>query len=417
MRQPATRRTFLKAAATTPLMSLGPCVGALAAKVQVGLDLVAGGALGDWRKKKLGLLGHSASLSSANGDAHAIDVLRKAGLDVIRLFGPEHGLRGEAAAGEKVADGIDAPSGLPVVSLYGAKQKPAVSDLKGLDTLIVDLQDAGVRFYTFASTMMLCLEACGEAGVEMVVLDRPNPLGGLRVEGPLSDARTEVPSSLVNMTPGPLVHGLTLGELATIVNEKRTEPIKLRVIQMEGWTRAMTWSDTGFVWPKPSPNLRTAEAALAYPGTCLIEGTIATEGRGTDAPFLVVGAPWVDPAKVIRDVRVPGFALAEETFTPTSSPAAPKPKFLNQICRGVRIRVTDASHVEPYRLGVALLASLKKHADFGWRGDGTGFDRLVGTKSLRAAIDRADSVDSILASTKPGVDDFLKARAQYLLYK
>lgn len=412
---PVSRRAFLAGASAVTLASRGAFVQARA-KTVVGLDRVATGALDPWKKKKLGLLGHGASISPANGDAHAIDVMRKAGLDLVRLFGPEHGLRGQAAAGEKVADGVDAPSGLPVVSLYGSRQKPDKKDLEGLDALVIDLQDAGVRFYTFASTMLLCLEACADNKVEVIVLDRPNPIGGLRLEGPHSDPPLELARSLVNMTPGPLVHGLTLGELARHANDGRTEPAKLTVIEMQGWSRATAWPATGLVWPTPSPNLRTAEAALAYPGTCLLEGTLATEGRGTDAPFLVVGAPWVDADRLVREVKVPGFALAVETFTPAGSPAAPRPKFMNEVCRGVRVRATDWAAAEPFRLGVALIAALRRQPDFGWRSDGTGFDRLVGTKSLRAAIDRGDSVESILAATKPGIDAFRKKRAANLLY-
>lgn len=409
------RRAFLAASAAAAVVRPSASVSARA-KTVVGLDRVATGALDAWKGKKLGLLGHGASVSPANGGAHAIDVMRKAGLDLVRLFGPEHGLRGQAAAGEKVADGVDGPSGLPVVSLYGSRQKPEKKDLEGLDALVVDLQDAGVRFYTFASTMLLCLEACAENKVEMIVLDRPNPLGGARLEGPVSDPPLELARSLVNMTPGPLVHGLTLGELAQVANDGRTEPLKLTVVTMEGWTRATQWPGTGLPWPTPSPNLRSAEAALAYPGTCLLEGTIATEGRGTDAPFLVVGAPWVDADRLARDVRVPGFALAAETFTPTASPAAPRPKFMNEVCRGVRIRATDWAAAEPFRLGVALLSTLRKHSDFAWRGDGSGFDRLVGTKTLRAAIDRGDSVEGIVDATKREIALFREKRAKNLLY-
>ncbi len=312
---------------------------------------------------------------------------------------------------------MDAKTGLPVISLYGRKSKPSPEDLLGLDVFVVDLQDAGVRFYTFAATMMHCLDACAEAGVPMVVLDRPNPIGGRRVEGPLSAPESEVPRSLVNMTPGPLVHGLTMAEIARVVNAARGKKADLSAVALAGWSREMTWADTGLPWVNPSPNLRSAEACLAYPGTCLIEGTTATEGRGTDAPFLKIGAPWLKPAELAKAVRVPGFVLEPITFTPRSSAATPSPKHLDTLCQGLQIRVVDAHKVEAYRLGVTLLIEMKKlHSEFAWLKDGTGFDRLVGTGALRAAIDRGDAADAILATDAPAIEAFRKSRAASLLY-
>ncbi len=179
----------------------------------------------------------------------------------------------------------------------------------------------------------------------------------------------------------------------------------------------MTWADTGLPWVNPSPNLRSPEACLAYPGTCLLEGTTATEGRGTAAPFLKVGAPWLKAAELARAVRVPGFACEPIIFTPRSSSAAPTPKHLDAPCQGLEIRVTDAHAVEPFRLGVTLLVEMKKrHPEFAWLRYGSGFDRLAGTKSLRAAIDRGDSVDAILAADAPAIEQFRKSREASLLY-
>ncbi len=216
--------------------------------VRVGLERLAGETRA-LAGKRLGLIVHAASVT-ADG-RHAVEVLRGRGLDVVRLFAPEHGLRGEAAAGEGIESGRDPVSGLPVVSLYGERRKPAPADLAGLDTLVFDLQDAGVRFYTYASTLILALEAAAEAGLDFVVLDRPNPLGGERVEGPVSAPRDVVPSSFLNLAPGPLVHGLTLGEMATYINARLDRPARLTVVRMEGWTREMTWADTGRPWVPP----------------------------------------------------------------------------------------------------------------------------------------------------------------------
>ena len=220
---PAVRRRAFLAATALPLAARRSL--AASPLVLVGLERVAADPRARLRGRRVGLLAHAASVT-ADG-RHAIDVLRGAGVDVVRLFGPEHGLRGRAAAGEEVAGGFDAASGLPVVSLYGARTKPTAEDLRGLDVLVVDLQDAGVRFYTYASTMLLCLEAAAEAGLEVVVLDRPNPLGGDRVEGPERDPA--MPFSLVSVAPGPLVHGLTLGEMALVANSRREKPGRVSV--------------------------------------------------------------------------------------------------------------------------------------------------------------------------------------------
>jgi len=403
------RRAFLGAAAA-PLA--GARLLASPARVSAGLEQVVAAKGEPLRGRRVGLLGHAGSVT-ADGQ-HAIDALRDAGVRVVRLFGPEHGLRGEAAAGEKVASGIDAPSGLPVVSLYGERNKPTAEDLRDLDALVIDLQDAGVRFYTYASTMLLCLEAAADAGIEVVVLDRPNPLGGERVEGPVRDP--SMPFSMVSAAPGPLVHGLTLGEMARLANARRARPGSVKVVAMSGWSRDLTWRDTGRPWVNPSPNLRSAEAALAYPGTCLLEATNATEGRGTEAPFLLVGAPWLKPEAVVREAQTAGFALEPAEFTPKASPAAPKPKLVDVACRGVRVRVTDPAAAQPFALGLRLLAALRHHPEFAWVREGAWLDTLSGTRSLRAAFERGDSVDAILAATAPGVEGWRRERQPYLLY-
>jgi uncharacterized protein YbbC (DUF1343 family) len=405
------RRSFLAASALLP----GIARAAQLPKVRTGLDRVVDLKGEPLLGKRVGLLVHAASLTATG--KHAIDALGGSGVKLTRLFGAEHGFRGLAAAGEKVDDGVDARSGLPVISLYGKKAKPLPEDLEGLDVFVVDMQDAGVRFYTFASTVMHCLDACAAAGVPMVVLDRPNPIGGRRIEGPVSDPENVVPRSLVNMTPGPLVHGLTMAEIARVVNAGREKKATLSAVELQGWSRDMSWKDTGLSWVNPSPNLRSADACVAYPGTCLVEGTTATEGRGTDAPFLKVGAPWLKAAEMARAIRVPGFACEPTTFTPRASTAAPTPKHLDELCQGLDIRVTDARAAQSYRLGVTLLIEMKKrHPEFAWLRDGAGIDRLVGTRSLRAAIDRGDSVDAILAADAPAIEEFRKTRSASLLY-
>ncbi len=343
--------------------------------------------------KRLGLVVHGAS-QTWDG-RHAIDVFRDAGLDVVRLFSPEHGLRGQAAAGEAVARGLDTASGLPVVSLYGAEHQPQPADLADLEALVFDLQGAGVRFYTYVSTLILCLEAAAENDLEFIVLDRPNPLSGVRIEGPVAAPREQVAASFVNLAPGPLVHGLTLGEMARQVNGTRQQPARLTVVKMAGWQRAMTWADTGRPWLPPSPNLRSAEAAMAYPGSALFEATNASEGRGTEAPFLLLGAPWFDPGP--RVLVRHGFELRPARFVPQPSPAAPKPKLLNQQCAGWRLSVVDAKAAHPYALGLELVAQLAAEPEFEWRRQGAALTWLLGTPRVYQQLADGRPISEILA--------------------
>jgi uncharacterized protein YbbC (DUF1343 family) len=380
--------------------------------VRVGLEVLDAEKGGALKGKKVGLVVHAASVTT---EGHtAAEVLKRSGVQVVRIFSPEHGLQGRAAAGQKVEGGKDPRTGLPLVSLYGDKTKPTPEDLKDLDALVYDLQDGGVRFYTYVSTLLLCLEAAADAGIELVVLDRPNPLGGERVEGPVSDPRDAVPGSLVNMAPGPLVHGLTAGEMARYANAHREKEARLTIIPMKGWKRTMVWADTGRTWVAPSPNLRSPDAAIAYPGTALVEATSASEGRGTEAPFLLLGAPWADSA-TLAALSVPGFALEAAKFTPHAAESAPDPKYKDEECSGVRVKITDARAAKPYTLGVALLATLRKSEKFAWRSEGA-LDRLVGTKKLREALEKGDTVDAIVEADTAAIETFRKERRESLLY-
>ena len=385
-----------------------------AGMVKAGVDQIELDNGGILRGRKVGLIAHAASVT-ADG-RRSVDALRAKDVNVVRIFSPEHGFASTAAAGEKIAVAKDDATKLPVVSLYGDKTRPSAEDLAGLDALVFDLQDAGVRFYTYLSTMMLAMDAAAAAGIDFVVLDRPNPLGGERVEGPFSDARDAVPESLMNMAPGPLVHGLTAGEMARLVNAARAKPAKLTVVPLRGWKRTMTWSDTGRPFVPPSPNLRTPEAAIAYPGTALVEGTNVSEGRGTDAPFLLVGAPWLKPELLLPVVKVSGFTVEPTTFTPAPSPAAPSPKHAGKASPGLRIKVTNAAEAKPYTLGVTLLHALRTQPGFEWLRDGEAIDRLVGTKKLRAALERGDTVDAIVAADADAIAAYRKERLKALLY-
>lgn len=382
--------------------------------VEVGLERLEVEGARPLKGRRVGLLCHGASVT-ADG-RHAFDVLRGLGVEVVRLFSPEHGLRGQAAAGERIVSGVDPDTGVPVVSLYGEKTRPAPEDLQDVDTLVVDLQDAGVRFYTYSSTMLLALEAAAEAGIEVVVLDRPNPLGGALVEGPASDPRDVLPASLVNMAPGPLVHGLTLGEMARYANEQRAKKAKLKVVEMRRWARSMQWTDTGRTWIPPSPNLRSPEAALAYPGTALLESVNVSEGRGTDAPFLLLGAPWLRVNLVLARVSVPGFELSPARFTPRGGPFAPEPKYRDLECAGLRVAVTRPGAVEPFTLGVALLHALRWQPEFQWLRGGAALDNLLGTRSVRQRLQRGDGVESIIRADDAAAAAWVKDRKEALLY-
>ena len=380
--------------------------------VRVGLDRVAAGEDHGLQGKRIGLIVHAASVTFDG--RHAIDAMRDANLDVVRIFTPEHGLRSRAAAGEKVDSGIDPESGLPVVSLYGDHRKPTAEDLEGLDALVFDLQGGGVRFYTYVSTMMLALEAAAEAGLEFVVLDRPNPLGGDRIEGPVSAPRDVVPESFVNMAPGPMVHGLTLGEMARFVNQGLETPARLTVVTMEGWERWMTWAATGRAWIPPSPNIRSPDAAIAYPGVCLLEASTVSAGRGTESPFLYFGAPWIRPSEI--QVSVPGFELEPASFTPITSPAAPDAKFLDQECHGMHVRVIDPAAAQPYRLGVELLIALQGREEFKWGQDGASLTRLVGTPRLLDDLRKGMTAEQIVEADAAAHEAWRRDRASSLLY-
>lgn len=386
-------------------------------RVLVGLERLLAEQGARLRGRRIGLVVHAASQTSAG--QHAIDGLRALGLDLVRLFSPEHGLRGQAAAGARVASGIDDVSGLPLVSLYGARTQPRPEELRDLDVLVLDLQDAGVRFYTYASTLLLCMEAAAAVGLDVLVLDRPNPLGGVRVEGPISASREQVPASLVNRTPGPLVHGLTLGELARLANAALPRPARLDVMTLSGWTRAQTWLDCGRPWVPPSPNLRSPEAALAYPGTCLLEATNVSEGRGSAQPFLLFGAPWLTDAaraRVERALQHQGARLTRTTFVPRASRAAPQPKHVDAPCQGWRLTLHAARAFSPWRFGVALLHALQAEPGFAWRDDGAALTRLVGTPALFTALRRGERPDAIVAADSAALADWERVRAPFLLY-
>ncbi|MDB4893832.1 MAG: hypothetical protein JWN15_94 [Firmicutes bacterium] len=336
---------------------------------------------------------------------------------VTALFAPEHGLRGDIGAGEKVAGDVDAATGLPVYSLYGETRKPTPAMLKDVDVLLFDMQDAGVRFYTYTWTMAHCMQAAAEQGKRMVVLDRPNPINGLAVEGGLLKPGHE---SFVGLYPTATRHGLTHGEIARWLNDACGIGCDLSVVAMEGWRRSMWWEETGLPFVPMSPNSNSMGMLTLYPGTCFFEGTNLSEGRGTTTPFQVFGAPWMDERAVIASLQqrgLPGVLFRPTYFTPLSS------KHQGQLCRGVQIHVTDREALRPVALGAHLVDVCRQlHPEqFQWVAFGVNLlrpiDRLTGSEQLAALIDAEQPIGPLLAEWAAEAAAFRAAAAAYHLYE
>ncbi|HSG07798.1 MAG TPA: DUF1343 domain-containing protein [Longimicrobiales bacterium] len=372
--------------------------------VRTGLDrLVAGDAGAHLRTAAAGLIMHPASVTA--GLVPSVDALVGAGFQLRALFGPQHGARGEKQDNMIESEHYADPrTGLPVHSLYSDVRKPTSDMLAGLEVLLFDLQDVGVRVYTFVWTMALAMEACAEAGVRFVVLDRPNPIGGVVLEGDVLRAGFE---SFVGLHPVPLRHGCTAGELARWLNEARGIGCDLEVIPMDGWRREMFWEDTGLPYVLPSPNLPTSDSCVVYPGMVLVEGTNVSEGRGTTKPFELVGAPYLDPYALVEAVPpgdVAGAVLRPCYFEPTFQ------KHVGQVCGGVQIHVVDRRAFRSVRAAVSLFRAMRDQSpdDFAWRPPPYEYeerlmpiDILWGHAGLREGIDGGASVDGILE----GVDE------------
>ena len=371
--------------------------------------------------RRLGLVAHPASVDRRL--EHTLDLLAAAGADVRALFGPEHGFAGEAQDMVPVGGAARGPRGLPLASLYGATEatlSPAPEQLADLDALLIDLADVGARYYTFAWTAVLCVRACHRAGIDAVVLDRPNPLGGAAIEGaPQRDGFL----SFVGLHPIPNRHGMTLGEIARFAAQREGTADALTVIGLDGWRRGMWLEDTGAPWVMPSPNMPTPDTALVYPGACLLEATWASEGRGTTRPFELVGAPGVVPEELARRLeaeRLPGVRFRPASFLPTFH------KHAGRSCGGVQIHVTDRRAFLPYRTGIALLVALKAAAGdaFEWRREAYEFvadvpaiDLLTGGDEIRLGVEAGASTRELAATWEEGERDFAEARREFLFYE
>jgi len=392
----------------TVLAAFSCCRGA----VMTGLDRVA--SYKDvFEGKRLGIITNHTAYDS-NG-RFIVDVFRgMAGVKITALFSPEHGLWGTAPDGKKIGSQTHPVYNLPVYSLYGKTQKPTRDMLRDIDVLVFDIQDIGARFYTYIYTMSLAMEAAAENGKTFVVLDRPNPINGISVEGNILEPTQ---SSFVGLYPIPVRHGMTAGELAEMFNGQDwlagSIKTKLVVIPMKGWRRRMWYDQTGLRFIKTSPNMPDLETAAIYPGLCLLEGTNVSEGRGTAMPFRQFGAPWTDSkllAKRLDALNLPEMRFEPVSFTPTSS------KCKGKECHGVRIIVSDRDRLEPYFSGIRIVNEIYRMypKQFEWRA--SHFDRLCGTSKIRSAITSNSSLDALHNKWRKELESFLKIRAGYLIY-
>jgi uncharacterized protein YbbC (DUF1343 family) len=367
---------------------------------------------------RVGLLTHPAAVTRSLEHA----TLALAGSRVIRLlalYGPEHGIWANAQDLVEVADSRDPATGLPVRSLYGPSRAPSASLLEGVDALLVDLQDVGSRYYTYIYTMLHALEACARLRRRLVVLDRPNPLGGLALEGNVLEPAYR---SFVGLHPLPVRHGLTIGELAGLFRAERGLDVELTVVPMRGWRREMHFEDTGLPWVMPSPNMPTPDTARVYPGGCLVEGTNLSEGRGTTRPFEIVGAPWLDPWRLARDLsreRLPGVAFRPLFFTPTFQ------KHAGESCGGVQVHVSDRRRFRAYLSYLLLIHHARRQdpARFAWRAppyeyelEKLPIDILCGTDRIRRRLEASRSPRRLERSWRAGLARFARRRARHLLY-
>lgn len=389
-------------------------------KVKIGADMLFESRFELIDGKRMGLVtNHSAILSNGKHLADALHENPK--VKLVALFGPEHGVRGDAPDGKTIRDTVDEKTGVPVYSLYGKINKPTPEMLKGVDVLIFDIQDVGSRFYTYISTMFLCMEAAAENNIHFVVLDRPNPITGTNIEGPI---RLDSLKTFVGWVPIPIAHGMTVGELAVLANmsgwlKDRKNP-KLTVVKMEHWKRAMWFDETKLQWIKPSPNMATLRTAIVYPGSCLIEGVNVSEGRGTEKPFEYIGAPWIDGkqlSKLLNDQKLPGVKFEPVDFTPQEIPnTTSNPKYKERQCGGVYVNVTDRTKFEAVKTGIALVWGIHKLFPDSLTFRDRGFDRLMGTPIPRRMILEGTSIDAIVKSWEMELDEFRKIRKKGLLY-
>ncbi|HET9266970.1 MAG TPA: DUF1343 domain-containing protein [Vicinamibacterales bacterium] len=370
------------------------------------------------RGRTIGLVSNPASIDGQF--RHVAERAEAGGVRIGALFGPQHGFRSDLQENmiESPHD-TDADRGVPVYSLYSETREPTPEMLRGLDALVIDLQDVGTRIYTYIYTMAGCLNAARKAGLPVVVCDRPNPIGGLAVEGPMLESGFE---SFVGMYPIPMRHGMTIGELARMFNEHFGIGAKLEVVWMQGWNRGQYYDETGLPWVLPSPNIPTFETCIVYPGTVLFEGTNVSEGRGTGLPFELIGAPWIKPEPFAAGLYrrgLPGVHFRPALFEPTFHKHAATP------CGGCQIHVTDRTSFRPVETGVAVLEATRAASPsaFAWRDPPYEYeyvkppiDMLYGSAALREVLDGGATAGDLVNGWADRLRPFLETRARFLQY-
>ena len=385
--------------------------------MQTGLDVLQSAGFAPLKGNRLGVLAHA---SSVNSDlVHVVDLLIEAGLDLRVRMGPEHGIGGAAQDMEPVDD--EREPGIPVVSLYGQSEenlRPPKDVLDDIDILVADLQDVGSRYYTYAATLRYCMEDCARAGVSVIVLDRPNPINGVTMEGPLLEDGLR---SFVGAYPVPVRHGLTIGELAVMAKLEGVDA-DVKVIKMDGWRRDMWYDQTGLPWVMPSPNMPTLDTATVYPGACLLEATNLSEGRGTSRPFELLGAPWLAAKALSLELSqstLQGVAFRPLVFRPAFR------KHVGENCHGVQLHVTDRTRYSSFATGLLFLQAARRQnrQKFAWRSDPYEFvtdqpaiDLLAGTGAVREAVESDADLADLHSTWQKDLFEFARERKRFLLY-
>lgn len=384
-------------------------------KFRLGVEVLLQDKIDLIKDKRVGLITNPTAVDQSV--TSIVDLLyNNNNVNLTALYGPEHGVRGSAQAGQYVEQYTDEKTGLPVYSLYGKTKKPTPEMLSNVDVLLFDIQDVGTRYYTYIYTMALAMEAAKENNIPIIVLDRPNPISGTKVEGPVLEDKY---SSFIGEYPIPVRHGMTVGELAKLFNSEFGIGADLTVVEMEGWKRNIYYDETPLEWILPSPNMPTLETAVVYPGAALIEGTNVSEGRGTTKPFELIGAPFINSdnlAAKLNSYKLPGVTFRAASFIPTFS------KHANVLSHGIQIHVTDRNAYKPFETGLYIVKTIHDMYpnDFQFRAPNAAgisfFDNLVGNGSIRADIEAGKSIEEIKAAWQAGLDEFNGVREKYLLY-
>ena len=398
------------------LLSVIACTRPAPAQVRPGIDVLLGDSVHLVRGRRLGLLSNQTGVDRAG--RRDADLLLAAGQRLVVLFSPEHGFRGvEDRPG--LPDGIDSATNLPIYSLYGGSRAAALGALDSIDVLLIDLQDIGARYYTYPATAASLMRAAATRGKSVVVLDRPDPIGGEVVQGNVRPRVGDPDSTLVGFLPIPMRHGMTLGELERLADDQLGLHADLVVVPAVGWRRAMTFDATGLPWIRPSPNMPSLESAFHYPGLCLFEATTLSVGRGTAYAFQVIGSPWLEPAQLLDRLHheapeaLAGVSVTVDSFTPQLPTDG---KYGGVPLRALRFRVSDRARYDPTRLAVALLVALRRMEPSRFQLRAESFDRLAGGPELRRALQAGHAASTIWNSWQGPLAGFRQMRAKYLLY-